>query len=372
MSDIFPVTEEIQRVINACYESGFEDGKAGNNPRVYTTDIEYKETYLRGYGKGYEVFVADTLTGAELWKQPCSSCSHATSEHASFTPHRCRQWDCQCKGFRLSKAEVAEPEITQTVQNPVKYISPNLPTKEEIRTIFDIPAVVDIEAIMASNAKVNEQVSEAMGIFTEKFVENELPLKVEVRTVSDTGAEKGVKPQRYDLIPIGPLAKLAELYGNGAAKYAAHNWRGGYEWSKSYAAAMRHITEFWDGADLDEEMQIPHVINAVFHLFALCEYLLNPERYGRFDDRYKVEASGYAYGVEDIELKFPTGNEDEELAQKIAAVIWEDDNHYSDTDWEVAWSLRDHDSFTEQSTHVRRVYDTALKLVKEGWLDISE
>lgn len=112
----------------------------------------------------------------------------------------------------------------------------------------------------------------------------------EVRTVSDTGAEKGVKPQRFDLVPIGPLTQLAELYGAGAKKYAEHNWRMGYEWSKSYAAAMRHLTAFWDGEDLDEETQVPHVINVAFHMFALAEYLAHPELYGRFDDRYKLKA----------------------------------------------------------------------------------
>ena len=47
----------------------------------------------------------------------------------------------------------------------------------------------------------------------------------EVRTTSSTGAEKGVKPERHDLIPVPALTLLARLYGKGAEKYAAHNWR---------------------------------------------------------------------------------------------------------------------------------------------------
>lgn len=108
----------------------------------------------------------------------------------------------------------------------------------------------------------------------------------EVRTTSSTGGEKGVKPQRYDLIPIGPLNQLATLYGNGAAKYAAHNFRKGYEWSKSYAAAMRHMTSFWNGEDIDPEMGVPHVICAAFHMFALAEFM---EFHQEFDDRFKRE-----------------------------------------------------------------------------------
>lgn len=107
----------------------------------------------------------------------------------------------------------------------------------------------------------------------------------EVRTTSSTGAEKGVKPARYDLIPIPALDQLARLYGKGAEKYAEHNWRKGYEYSKSYAAAMRHMTLFWAGEDMDEEMGLPHVICASFHMFALATFL---QEHPEFDDRFVV------------------------------------------------------------------------------------
>jgi hypothetical protein len=113
---------------------------------------------------------------------------------------------------------------------------------------------------------------------------NDALLSREVRTVSSTGGEKGTKPERHDLIPIDPLNLLAELYGRGAAKYAAHNWRRGYNWSNSYAAAQRHMTAFWNGEDIDPEMGTPHVINAAFHMFALAQFM---QDYPEFDDRYK-------------------------------------------------------------------------------------
>lgn len=108
----------------------------------------------------------------------------------------------------------------------------------------------------------------------------------EVRTESSTGGQKGVKPERYDLIPTEPLAILARLYGFGAEKYAAHNFRKGYEWSKSYAALQRHANQFWGGEDIDEETQLPHMASVAFHAFALiCFMQDHPE----FDDRYKGE-----------------------------------------------------------------------------------
>jgi hypothetical protein len=107
----------------------------------------------------------------------------------------------------------------------------------------------------------------------------------EVRTVSATGGEKGTKDARFDLIPTEALTTVARLYGRGAAKYSAHNWRKGYEWSKSFAALQRHATQFWAGEDTDEEMGLPHMAAVVFHALALLTFM---EEQPGFDDRYAV------------------------------------------------------------------------------------
>ena len=109
---------------------------------------------------------------------------------------------------------------------------------------------------------------------------------VEIRTTSSTGGEKGVKPERYDLIPVEALAKVARLYGRGAEKYEEHNWRKGYEWSKSYAALQRHANAFWSGEDIDEEMQLPHLTGVVFHALALMTFM---EEHPEFDNRFNSD-----------------------------------------------------------------------------------
>ncbi len=108
----------------------------------------------------------------------------------------------------------------------------------------------------------------------------------EVRSVSSTGAEKGTKDERYDLLPVGALATVARHFGAGAKKYADHNWRKGYEWSKSYAALQRHATQFWSGEDIDEETGSPHMAAVAFHALALLTYM---EEHPEFDDRYRPE-----------------------------------------------------------------------------------
>lgn len=117
----------------------------------------------------------------------------------------------------------------------------------------------------------------------------------EVRSTSSTGGQKGVKSERFDLIPPGPLTELARLYGRGALKYDDHNWMRGYEWSKSYAAMQRHANLFWGGEDLDvcepdcppdclNHTGLPHLAAVAWHAFALLEFT---KRHPEFDNRPK-------------------------------------------------------------------------------------
>lgn len=115
----------------------------------------------------------------------------------------------------------------------------------------------------------------------------------EVVTTSSSGGRKGVKPQRYDLLPKAALDGIAEVLAFGAAKYStpeasgAHNWRKGYEWSKSYAAAMRHLTAHWDGETLDPESGLPHLAHAGCHITFMLTWLTEQGEGGLFDDRYR-------------------------------------------------------------------------------------
>jgi hypothetical protein len=111
----------------------------------------------------------------------------------------------------------------------------------------------------------------------------------EVRTVSETGGEKGVKPEAWALLPSEALEEIARVYDFGARKYAAHNWRKGYEWNKSFSALMRHMWAFWRGEDLDPESGLSHIAHAGFHVLGLLSFWLDRNKYGKFDDRYKGE-----------------------------------------------------------------------------------
>jgi hypothetical protein len=89
------------------------------------------------------------------------------------------------------------------------------------------------------------------------------------------------------LIPKSALDEEAAVFGFGAKKYDAHNWRKGMPWSRLISAAMRHLVDFNDGQDFDKESGL----HALAHVRACCGFLIeymvtHPE----LDDRFKRPA----------------------------------------------------------------------------------
>ena len=123
-------------------------------------------------------------------------------------------------------------------------------------------------------------------------------MRAEVRQTSDSGAQKGSKLARYDMIPADALELVAEHYGKGAEKYppfdnddgygVLDNWRRGYAWSLSFAAMMRHAWAFWRGEDIDPETGSPHLAAIVWHALTLLHWSLNPKLKAKYDDRPRM------------------------------------------------------------------------------------
>jgi hypothetical protein len=122
----------------------------------------------------------------------------------------------------------------------------------------------------------------------------ELPLASQEKevTVTDaaTGAQKGSKPARFDLLPWGALWKIATHYGIGARKYEDRNWEKGYDWSLSFAALQRHLAAWWEGEDTDAETGSSHLCSAAFHVLALLTFTVtHPEKDNRPNSKGKVK-----------------------------------------------------------------------------------
>ena len=110
-----------------------------------------------------------------------------------------------------------------------------------------------------------------------------------------TGGQKGVKPERHDLIPAPALRQLALVYGKGAEKYDDHNWRRGYPWGWSYGALQRHLTAFWSGEDTDPESGLPHLAHAMWHCATLLTFM---EEHPEEDDRFKLAETSIPKGAQ--------------------------------------------------------------------------
>lgn len=89
-----------------------------------------------------------------------------------------------------------------------------------------------------------------------------------------------------DLLDREALTQLGRVLEHGKNKYAAHNWRGGLQWSRTIAAALRHLQAFNDGEDVDPESGLSHVAHAMCNCMFLLRYI--KER-GDLDDRYTTQ-----------------------------------------------------------------------------------
>lgn len=104
--------------------------------------------------------------------------------------------------------------------------------------------------------------------------------------MTDPKAAAGSKKCPLHLLPTAALRYTAQVLLLGATKYGEYNWRrsGGIEINTYVAAMMRHLTQFMDGEDFDEESGITHLA----HIAATCFILIDAAVCGKLiDNRYK-------------------------------------------------------------------------------------
>ncbi len=85
------------------------------------------------------------------------------------------------------------------------------------------------------------------------------------------GRKDDIGKLRFDLIPVGPMRRLAEVYTIGAKKYAPNNWREGLEFGRVFAAMMRHAEDWWGGEELDSDDGQHHLASVAWCAFTLME-----------------------------------------------------------------------------------------------------
>jgi len=90
------------------------------------------------------------------------------------------------------------------------------------------------------------------------------------------------KPQMELLDPYA-LEQIAAVMTFGAKKYAAHNWRQGFKFSRLIGAAFRHLSAYTRGEDKDPESGLSHLA----HLGCCVMFLIWHDKFKKeLDDRY--------------------------------------------------------------------------------------
>lgn len=118
-----------------------------------------------------------------------------------------------------------------------------------------------------------------------EFIVGKHEQKLDQVIASNTGALKFDQDKLpLNLLSTEAMNQTAAVLQFGAQKYAAHNWRKGFAWSRPLAAAMRHITAFNNGEDTDPESGLSHLAHASCCIMFLLEF---QKTHPQLDDRYK-------------------------------------------------------------------------------------
>ena len=91
----------------------------------------------------------------------------------------------------------------------------------------------------------------------------------------------------FSLIPLWTLVGEARVWARGAKKYSAWNWTKGMPWSVPFACAMRHLSAWQNGEDIDPESGESHLDHVACNIRMLKMYASN---YPEGDDRMPASA----------------------------------------------------------------------------------
>lgn len=89
--------------------------------------------------------------------------------------------------------------------------------------------------------------------------------------------------RRWELLPVPSVEATLEVLEFGAQKYHPWNFVKGIQWSRCYAAAMRHLSAWFMGETYDPESGLNHLAHAGCMIWFLLWYAHH--NMDEFDDR---------------------------------------------------------------------------------------
>lgn len=88
----------------------------------------------------------------------------------------------------------------------------------------------------------------------------------------------------YHHMPPEALEQVMQVFTFGGKKYSAYNFRNGFNYSRPFNAAMRHLWAWWRGENTDPESNLSHLAHAACCIIMLLDFEKNKSH---LDDRYK-------------------------------------------------------------------------------------
>lgn len=86
----------------------------------------------------------------------------------------------------------------------------------------------------------------------------------------------GIKKTPFSTVPMGVVAEVGLAMFEGARKYGRHNYRAvSVDSSVYFDATMRHLTDWWEGTDIDPDSGLNHITKAIATLIVLRDAMIN-------------------------------------------------------------------------------------------------
>ena len=75
---------------------------------------------------------------------------------------------------------------------------------------------------------------------------------------------------RWDLLPLAEIEDIVKVYTAGANKYGENRWQNLDNGIKRYKGALlRHLVEFENGNEMDEDTQCKHLAQVAWNAIAM-------------------------------------------------------------------------------------------------------
>lgn len=101
--------------------------------------------------------------------------------------------------------------------------------------------------------------------------------------MGEPGYKKDQGKPRWDLVPWDSMLGAAKVFTHGAEKYNDRNWEEGMRYGRVYASLMRHLTDWFQGEEMDVS-GLHHLDHVVANALMLSS-IVKRDIYRDWDDR---------------------------------------------------------------------------------------